>query len=128
MALTQLSELQHAESGRRYDASLLELSDQVWQETRIGITNAAKRILTQGIPPGLPSTILTEAVKLQLSSVVSPEAEPVATQLLTNVLQPNLTEDKEETKRRAEQAACQRANHPSGFCVAGSLQIEPSGN
>src|SRR5919199_1410068 len=105
MAMSQLSELQRAESGRRYDASLLELSDPVWQDTRSGITNASKRILTQGIPPGLPSNILTEAVKLQLSSLVSPEAEPVAAQLLINVLQPNLTEDKEETKRRAEQAA-----------------------
>ncbi len=42
---------------------------------------------------------------MQLSSLVPPEVEPVATQLLTSVLQPNLTEDKEQTKRRAEQAA-----------------------
>ena len=105
MALRQLSELQHAESRYQYDASLLELSDQIWQETRRGITTASKRILTQGIPPGLPSNLLTEAVRLHLSSLISPEAVPVATQLLTNVLQPNLTEDKEETKRRAEQAA-----------------------
>jgi hypothetical protein len=105
VALRQLSELQRAESGRRYDASLLELSDQDWQETRKGITQASKLILTQGIPPGLPANILREAVRLQLSSLVPQEAEPVAAPLLTNILQPNLTEDKEETKRRAEQAA-----------------------
>ena len=105
VALRQLSELQRAESGRRYDASLLELSDQDWQETRKGITQASKLILTQGIPPGLPTNILREAVRLQLSSLVPQEAEPVAAPLLTNILQPNLTEDKEETKRRAEQAA-----------------------
>lgn len=105
VALRQLSELQRTESSRRYDASLLALSDQDWQETRKGITQASKLILTQGIPPGLPSNILREAVRLQLSSVVPQEAEPVAAPLLTNILQPNLTEDKEETKRRAEQAA-----------------------
>jgi putative nucleotidyltransferase with HDIG domain len=105
MALRQLSELQRSESSRRYDALLLELSDRVWQETRIGITNVSKRILTQGIPPGLPSNILTATVKMQLSSLVPPEAEPITTQLLTSILQPNLIEDKEETKRRAEQAA-----------------------
>ncbi|MEP0779576.1 HD family phosphohydrolase [Microcoleus sp. ZQ-A2] len=105
VALRQLSELQRTESVRRYDASLLELSDQDWQETRKGITQASKLILTQGIPPGLPSNILTEAVTLQLSSLVPQEAQAVAAPLLTNILQPNLTEDKEETKRRAEQAA-----------------------
>jgi putative nucleotidyltransferase with HDIG domain len=105
VALHQLSEWQRAESSRRYDASLLELSDRVWQETRIGITKASKRILTQGIPPGLPPDILSAAVKEHLSSLVPPEAEPLANQLLLSVLQPNLIEDKEETKRRAEQAA-----------------------
>jgi membrane-associated HD superfamily phosphohydrolase len=103
--LRQLSEPLTAESIRHYDASLLELSDVVWQETRRGINQASKRILTQGIPPGLPPNILEEAVKMQLSTLVPPDAEPLATQLLKGVLQPNLIEDKERTKRRAEQAA-----------------------
>jgi len=104
-ALRQLSEPLSAESGHHYDVSLLELSDVVWQETRSGINQASKRILTQGIPPGLPSNILEEAVKMHLSTLVPPDAEPLATQMLLGVLQPNLTEDKERTKRRAEQAA-----------------------
>ncbi len=94
-----------AESDRSYDTSILDLSDALWQETRIGINRAAKRILTQGIPPGLPPEILKEAVQVQLSTLVPAEAEPLAIQLLTDVLQPNLIEDKEQTKRRAEQAA-----------------------
>ncbi len=104
-ALRQLSAPIDTGSGRQYDASLLELSDQVWQETRIGITTASKRILTQGIPAGLPPQILTAAVKMQLTTLVPLEAEPFATKLLTSLLQPNLIEDKEETKRMAEQAA-----------------------
>ena len=104
-ALHQLSESLAADSGHPYNASLLELSEPVWLETRIDITTAARRILTQGIPPGLPPELLTDAVKIQLGGTLPPEAESFAVQLLTSVLQPNLTEDKDQTKRRAEQAA-----------------------
>ena len=104
-ALRQLSEPVAGKPIRRYDASLLELSDAAWQETRKGITQASNRILTQGIPPGLPPNILEAAIKVQVSTLVPPDAEGLAIQLLTSILQPNLTEDKEETKRRAEQAA-----------------------
>jgi hypothetical protein len=104
-ALRQLSEPIGAESGYHYDASLLELSDTTWQETQKGMTQASKYILTQGIPPGLPTNILEEAVKLQVSTLVPPESQPLSTQMLLGVLQPNLIEDKEQTKRRAEQAA-----------------------
>ncbi|MCA1993419.1 MAG: HD family phosphohydrolase [Coleofasciculus sp. S288] len=103
--LRQLSDPLAAESGRRYDVSLLNLSDEVWKETRIGITQSAKRILTQGIPPGLPSYIVEQAVRMQVSTLVPLEAEPLAVRLLTGVLKPNLAEDKEQTKLRAEQAA-----------------------
>ncbi len=94
-----------SDSTSQDNASLLDLSDNVWQETRRGITQASKRILTQGIPAGLPPNLLEETVKIQLSNLIPPEATPVATQLLKGVLQPNLVEDKEQTKRRAEQAA-----------------------
>jgi cyclic-di-AMP phosphodiesterase PgpH len=104
-ALRQLSDLLGAQSSQPYDYSILDLSDEAWQETRRGITTASKRILTQGVPPGLPSNILNEAVKLQLNTLVPPDAEPFATQALARVLQPNLTEDKEQTKQMAEQAA-----------------------
>lgn len=93
------------DSNHQYDLSLLDLSDNVWQETRLGMTQASRRILTQGIPAGLPPNILEETVKIQLSSFIPPEATVFATQLLKDILQPNLVEDKEQTKRRAEQAA-----------------------
>jgi len=104
-ALSKLSEPLTPESDHPYDASLLELSDESWQETRRGIMQASKRILTQGIPPGLPPNILEEAVRMHVSILVPPDAEPLANELLTGVLQPNLTQDQERTKRRAEQAA-----------------------
>ena len=94
-----------ADSKTYYDASLLEISDEAWLSTRKGIVEASKRILNQGIPPGLPPNILEAAIKMQVSSLVPRETEFLATKLLLAVLQPNLTEDKEETKRRAEQAA-----------------------
>ncbi|HBL10812.1 MAG TPA: hypothetical protein DD379_05295 [Cyanobacteria bacterium UBA11162] len=104
-ALRQLSELNTSESNPRYNPALLALSDSLWQETKHGIVEVSKRILTQGIPPGLPPEILQDAVKMQVSTLVPAEGEPVALQLLSPILQPNLTEDKEQTKRRAEQAA-----------------------
>lgn len=96
-----------SETGTRslYDLSLLDLSNDVWQKTQTGILQAAERILTQGIPPGLPDSILQEALKIHLRSLVPIEAEPVANQLLLWALRPNLTEDTEQTKLFAEQAA-----------------------
>ncbi len=102
-ALAALSETDKARS--RYDVSLLDLSNDVWQKTQTGILQAAERILTQGIPPGLPDSILQEALKVHLRSLVPIEAEPVANQLLLWALRPNLTEDQEQTKLFAEQAA-----------------------
>ncbi|MCP2729902.1 HD family phosphohydrolase [Limnofasciculus baicalensis] len=104
-ALRELSESAATESYHHYDSSFLNLSDPQWQQTKIGITQASDRILAQGIPPGLPSDILQEAVKVQISSLVPIEAQPVVIQIFTNILQPNLRENKEQTKRRAEQAA-----------------------
>ncbi|MBD2741126.1 HD family phosphohydrolase [Coleofasciculus sp. FACHB-1120] len=90
---------------RRYDASLLDLSNETWEQTKTGIPQVAERMLTQGIPPGLPDSILQEALRVQMNLLVPPEAEPVATQLLLWGLRPNLTEDQEQTKQLAEQAA-----------------------
>ncbi len=55
--------------------------------------------------PGLTQAILTNAIKLQVKGVVPAAAESVATQVLLNALQPNLTKDDEQTRLRAEQAA-----------------------
>jgi len=88
-----------------YDASLLDLTDPEWKQTLTTVPQVADRILAQGISPGLTQAILTNAIKLQVKGVVPAAAEPVATQILLNSLQPNLTKDDEQTRLRAEQAA-----------------------
>ncbi|MBD2020568.1 hypothetical protein H6F43_10245, partial [Leptolyngbya sp. FACHB-36] len=88
-----------------YNASLFELTDADWQQTQTKVLEAAERILAQGIPVGLPESLLQNAVQIQIRSWVPKPAEPLATQLLLTSLQPNLMRDDEQTRLRAEQAA-----------------------
>jgi len=104
-ALKELSASVTPDATPTYDVSILNLSDSAWQETRQGIQGASRNILTQGIPPGLPPDLLENAVTVQVSSLIPAEAQPLAVELLTHHLKPNLIEDTEQTKRRAEQAA-----------------------
>ncbi len=104
-ALAKYSELVISKPGIPYEISLLDLSDDNWRKTQTGIHDTADRILTQGIPPGLPSIILQQAVNLQAKTLVPTTTETFANQLLLSVLQPNLREDVEQTRRQSEQAA-----------------------
>lgn len=88
-----------------YDPSLLALTDAEWSKTRDVIRVTVERILSQGVPPGLPNTILESAIQSHLSTDLSPTAIPIATRLLTTVIKPNLVQDPGQTKLRAEQAA-----------------------
>jgi putative nucleotidyltransferase with HDIG domain len=87
-----------------YNTMLLDLTDEDWSQTKILVREALERILAQGIPQGLPSGILEEAVRVQLWNTPG-GTEPLATAMLMNVLRPNLIKDPEQTKLRAEQAA-----------------------
>lgn len=87
------------------DASLFDLSEAAWQEMQEKIYQAAQRILAQGIPAGLPDDILRDAVSMQVKALANSEADPLGTKLLLSVLQPNLREDPEQTRRKAEIAA-----------------------
>lgn len=104
-ALARYSELMTSKPGTLPETSLLDLSDVEWKKTKIGILNGSERILTQGIPPGLPSIILQQAVSLQVKPLVPTAADALATQMLLSVLQPNLKEDVEQTRRQEQQAA-----------------------
>lgn len=90
---------------KAYDASLFDLSEVAWQEMQQNIYQAADRILVQGIPPGLPEGILKDAVSVQVSAGSNSEGDPQGRKLLLAVLQPNLREDPEQTRRKAEQVA-----------------------
>ena len=91
--------------GHIYDTSLFDLSDAAWQETQTAISRAAKRMLAQGIPQGLPKEVLKEAARLQLSEGMPEVSQALAIGGLTTILQPNLVRDPEGTKKLAELAA-----------------------
>jgi putative nucleotidyltransferase with HDIG domain len=104
-AATKLTELNYENPYTIYDTSLLNLSDDDWIKTQTGIRTSATRILAQGIPVGLPSSILHDAVNIHLDSLIPPEAEPLAAKLLLSVLKPNLKKDVEQTRIQAARAA-----------------------
>ncbi|MBH8555572.1 HD family phosphohydrolase [Nostocaceae cyanobacterium CENA357] len=105
-ASVQLLQLETNDSDTIYNGTVvLNLSDDEWTRTQIGIRQSAERILAQGIPSGLLPSILQNAVSLQVQTFVPKNAESLATKLLLAVLQPNLTKDEEQTKQQAQQAA-----------------------
>jgi putative nucleotidyltransferase with HDIG domain len=105
-ATVQLQRLNAITSETIYSETvLLELSDDEWTKTQSGISQSAERMLTQGIPHGLPKSILQNAVSLQLQAFVPRNAETLATKVLLAVLEPNLKQDEEKTKQQAQKAA-----------------------
>ncbi len=88
-----------------YDASLFSLSDPEWSLLKEQVRDAVERILSQGVAPGLPDALLENAIRSQMEAELSPTAASIATSLLGNVIKPNLMQDPEQTKLRAEQAA-----------------------
>lgn len=104
-ALTATFNQSNSEAKNFLDPGVLKLSDPDWRSTATGMHQVAKRILAQGIPPGLSASILHDAVKMHLKTHVPSTADPVATKILTSILEPNLKPDAEQTRRQAEQAA-----------------------
>ncbi|MEH2256266.1 HD family phosphohydrolase [Nostoc sp.] len=105
-ATAKLLKLETLSAEAVYEESLLlDLSDVEWEKTQIGIHQSIERILTQGIPQGLPKNILQDAVSLQLQTFVPESAETLAKNLLLAVLKPNLQKDEEQTRQNAQKAA-----------------------
>jgi putative nucleotidyltransferase with HDIG domain len=86
---------------------LLQLSPQEWWTTKRSLQQAAQQILMQGIPPGMPSQLLAEPLRLSFNSASSPAAQSAAIELFLALRQDraNLMVDREATKQRAQQAA-----------------------
>ena len=103
-AIAALQDPAMAQSGNVYDASLLELSDVEWEQLQLQTTQATERILAQGISPGLPQSLLENAVNLQVQAGISP-SRAISAKLLLTTLQPNLIKDEEQSNLKAEQAA-----------------------
>ncbi len=107
-AKTQLTNLVSAKPDTVYDeASVLSLSDEDWAKTKMGIQQSLERILTQGIPPGLPKNIQQNAVRIQVQTLVPKEAEPLANKVLLAVLKPNLKKDELRTQLTAAKLAAE---------------------
>ena len=105
-ATAKLLQLETVSPEAIYEESLLlDLSDVEWEKTQMGIHQSIERILTQGIPQGLPKSILQDAVSLQLQTFVPESAETLAKNLLLAVLKPNLQKDEEQTRQNAQKAA-----------------------
>ena len=83
----------------------LDISEKQWEQAQIGINQSLNRILTQGISPGIPSQIVQDTVRTQVEGVVPKNAEELASNLLLEILKPNLKKDEKQTQLRAEQAA-----------------------
>ncbi|OUL31234.1 phosphohydrolase [Nostoc sp. T09] len=87
------------------DNILLDLEDKDWAKTQTSIRQISERILTQGIPYGLPGNALKDTVSLQVQTLEPQAAQPLAIKLLLAVLQPNLKKDEEKTQQQAKKAA-----------------------
>lgn len=88
-----------------YDPTLFNLTDPEWDQTKAIVRQTLERMLSQGIPPGIPPALLDQAIKIQLSNSISASIQPPASKILAAVIQPNLTQDIKQTKFQAEQAA-----------------------
>ena len=84
---------------------LLDLTEKDWKTTKQTLLLATNRMLTQGIASGMPSNLLEAAVAEQLNPDIPGTTERLASNLLLEILKPNLEEDREATKNIAEKAA-----------------------
>ncbi|WP_206602864.1 HD family phosphohydrolase [Leptolyngbya ohadii] len=103
-ALLMLTASSSPEDRFRDDPSFLNLSDSDWQQARIEIEQTAARILIQGIYPGLSESQFQQAIASQVQASVPIAAQPLAAQLLSTALSPNVVKDPERTRERIEQA------------------------
>ncbi|MGL5831849.1 MAG: hypothetical protein ACRC1Z_01290, partial [Waterburya sp.] len=84
---------------------LLDLTEKDWKATKDIIFLALERILIQGISEGMPSNLLEQTVIAQLSPSIPKATESLASNLLLEILKPNLEEDRDATRNIAEKAA-----------------------
>ncbi|BAZ08993.1 metal dependent phosphohydrolase [Calothrix sp. NIES-4071] len=103
--LTTLKKSPSNQSETLYNVTFLNLSDTDWQQTQIQVRQTLDRMLTQGIYPGISEDNIKYAIQKQVSVSVPITAQPLARQLLSAVIVPNLIQDIKQTKLIAEQAA-----------------------
>ncbi|EKQ68168.1 putative domain HDIG-containing protein [Leptolyngbyaceae cyanobacterium JSC-12] len=106
-AITSVTPPISTELPASFDLAVLDLTDVDWKKIQTNLPSIAERMLIQGIPPGLPGSILQEATNRHVEREIPASAQAIANQLLLAFLQPNLIRDEEQTRLLAEQAAQQ---------------------
>jgi putative nucleotidyltransferase with HDIG domain len=104
-AQANLAFLGNPGEGLTYTPTVLDLSADHWAETQVGVQRVADRMLAQGIVPGLSPEVLYRAIQIQIEGTVPRPGEEIASQLLQVSLQPNLIEDPDQTRLKADMAA-----------------------
>ncbi|NJL37443.1 MAG: HDIG domain-containing protein [Leptolyngbyaceae cyanobacterium SM1_4_3] len=105
VAAEELESTLKDEQSKFYDPSFFNLTDLEWSDAKNGIRQALERILLQGVPPGLPDSVLENAVRAQLDLAVPSASKPLASKILMNAVRSNLVQDPEQTRLLADQAA-----------------------
>ncbi|MGL5083540.1 MAG: HD family phosphohydrolase [Microcoleaceae cyanobacterium] len=104
-ALVMIAQQSPTELESAYNQSLLEWSEATWTQTKIGIEQVSRQMLSQGIAPGLTDISLQQAIRIQVTALVPSPSQDFAIRFLSQVLPPNLIEDLAATRKRAELAA-----------------------
>ncbi|MEM7793087.1 MAG: HDIG domain-containing metalloprotein [Cyanobacteria bacterium P01_C01_bin.118] len=115
----ELENLTTRNSLQPLDARLFALSDTEWQAVQSASRLVLNRMLAQGIHEGTPTELWQQAIDNQLQGTLKlaasadvnhnelidqeTEAKEIAAKIIRSVLQPNLIEDQEQTRLRAEQ-------------------------
>ena len=115
----ELQSLTTRDGGQPLDARLFDLSDRDWQAVQASSRLVLTRMLAQGIHEGTPASLWQQAIESQLQGTLNLEsmtglnrddiadqetvAKEIAIKIIRSVLQPNLIEDQEQTRLRAEQ-------------------------
>jgi cyclic-di-AMP phosphodiesterase PgpH len=84
---------------------ILAPTDQDWANAPSLLKAALQRILTQGIPPGLPPEVLQQTIQVNLADRAPRRVQAAGEPLLKPVLIPNLSIDPAGTLQRREQVA-----------------------
>lgn len=104
-ALEDLNRLAAAERGLPQDTLVFRLSESEWSKVQREVRNVLHYMLLQGIAEGVPLDLLGIAGETQLRGEVPPGTEAFANALLQAVLEPNLMQDLDRTREKAEAAA-----------------------
>lgn len=115
----ELQDLTTRGGSQPLDYRLFDLSDNAWKAIQGASRLVLERMLAQGIHEGMPTTLWQQAVDSQLQETLTLETPPgfsrdevsnqeadakdITAKIVGSVLRPNLIEDQEQTRLRAEQ-------------------------